>query len=51
MNDLKEKVYRTELRFRDKIQKNRIKMIAKQNGRSVNAEILQAIDNHIKSAR
>ncbi len=45
----KPKIHKTELRFRDKLQKNSIKVIAKKQGRSVNAEILQALDNHIRS--
>jgi hypothetical protein len=51
MNDLKEKVYRTELRFRNKKQRNQIKVIAKKNGRSVNAELLLLIDNRIAECR
>ncbi len=42
-----DKIYRTELRFRNKAQRNKIKVIAKKNGRSVNAEILVCIDNRI----
>ena len=45
----KVKIHKTELRFRNKVQKNSIRAIAKKRGRSVNAEILQALDNHINA--
>jgi recombinational DNA repair protein RecR len=38
----------TQLRFASESQRNKIKRIAKKNGRSMNAEIIIALDRHIE---
>jgi hypothetical protein len=43
----KEKSYRTELRFRNKKQRNALKSTAKKNGRSMNAELNYIIDMYL----
>ena len=43
----KKKVYRTELRYRDKEQKNAFEKISKKHNRSVNAEHIVAIDYYM----
>ena len=41
------KVYSVILRIPDKELKNQIKKVAKENGRSLNSEILMAIKSHL----
>ncbi len=45
------KAYNFPLRFRDKKQRNEFKAIAKKNGRSINSELIQIIDNRISQFR
>ncbi len=42
-----QKAYRTEMRFRNKKQRNDFKKVSKQNGRSMNAQLNVLVDDYL----